>query len=173
MHINLFWDWIVKSLKGWLTQINEKKKLVPELAVNARSTMLLCKALIEQSFPLFHWHLFSFPKSNREKNIFLWEKCLHNDLVVILDEDNKLQIYNYKSQQIIMRVIHSQISLKGLDYKRKSEFKIKLWLKLWEFLNILKNISRDWDFCMPILTAALLTIAKRWKTTIVHCQIDK
>lgn len=123
--------------------------------------MLLCKALIDQSFPLFHWHLFSFSKSNKEKNIFLWEKCLHNDLVVILDEDNKLQIYNYKSQQTVIKVIHSQISLKGLDDKRKSEFNIKLLLKVWEFLNILKNISRDSDVYIPIFTAALLNNSQK------------
>lgn len=70
--------------------------------------LLLCKALIEHSFLLFHWHLFSFSKSNKEKNIFLWEKRLHNDLVVILEEDNKLQIFDYKSQQIIIKVIHPQ-----------------------------------------------------------------
>lgn len=81
---------------------------------------------------------------------------MHNDLVVILDEDNKLQIYNYKSQQTVIKVIHSQISLKGLDDKRKSEFNIKLLLKVWEFLNILKNISRDSDVYIPIFTAALL-----------------
>lgn len=135
--------------------------------------LLLCKALMEQSFLLFHWHLFSFSKSNKEKNIFLWEKRLHNDLVVILDEDNKLQIFNYKSQQIIIKVIHPQISLKGLDYKRKSEFKIKLLLKVWELLNILKNISRDSDTCIPIIMAALLTTARRWKNPIVHWQINK
>ena len=134
--------------------------------------LLLCKALMKQSFLLFHWHLFSFSKSNKEKNIFLWEKRLHNDLVVILDKDNKLQIFNYKSQQIIIKVIHPQISLKGLDYKRKSEFKIKLLLKVWEFFNILKNISRDSDTCIPIIMASLLT-ARSWKKPIVHWQINK
>lgn len=53
------------------------------------------------------------------------KKVLHYDLIVILEEDNKLQICNYKLQQIILEEPILQISLKGLDYKGKSEFKIK------------------------------------------------
>ena len=61
--------------------------------MNARSTRLLSKALTEQSFLLFHWHLFSFTKSNKEKTTSLWEKCLHNYLVVILLFSKILFIY--------------------------------------------------------------------------------
>ena len=81
--------------------------------------MLLGKALTEQPFLLFHWHFFSFTKSNKEKSPFLWEGRLHNDLLVILDEENKLQTCNYKLQQIIIKITRSQTLTEGLRLQEK------------------------------------------------------
>ena len=76
--------------------------------------MLLGKSLTEKPFPLFHWHFFSFTKSNKEKSPFLWEGRLHNDLPVIVNEENKLQTCNYKLQQIIIKINRSQTLTEGM-----------------------------------------------------------
>ena len=44
---------------------------------------------------------------------------MHNDLLVIVDEENKLQICNYKLQQIIIKRTLSETLTEGLGLQQK------------------------------------------------------